>query len=139
MGNKEDEVKEEPNIEGVERGIENKGAFNFYDGTIRGKMAIEGTVNDTPEGYNVVIGKNEYKTKKALTSAISTFKTAINTGRFFIVKDKNDSYQFKLYNQDKRCIVIGEAYKNKNQAISAAKSVISFVNSSLLSFTLLSI
>ena len=76
----------------------------------------------------LLCSSNEYKTKKALTSAISIFKTAIKTGRFFIVKDKNDSYQFKLYNQDKRCIVIGEAYKNKNQAISAAKSVISFVN-----------
>lgn len=76
----------------------------------------------------LLCSSNEYRTKKALLSGITTFKSAIKTGRFFIVKDKNDSYQFKLYNQDKRCIVIGEAYKNKNQAISAAKSVISFTS-----------
>ena len=76
----------------------------------------------------LLCSSNEYRTKKALLSGITTFKSAIKTGRFFIVKDKNDSYQFKLYNQDKRCIVIGEAYKNKNQAISASKSVISFTS-----------
>ena len=98
-----------------------------------GKITIYG--NET--GYEfrlhasngvVLCTSNEYKTKTALTNGISTFKSAVKTGRFFIVKDKNDTFQFKLYNTDRRCIVIGEAYKNKNQAVSAANSLISFVN-----------
>ena len=54
-------------------------------------------------------------------------KEAINNGKFFVVKDKNAMYQFKLYSTQGRCVVIGEAYKNKAQAISAANSVASFM------------
>ena len=72
MGNKEDEVLEGPYIEGEERGIENKGIFNFYDGTIRGKIAIEGTINDTPDDHNPIVGKNEYKTKQEAKLGVRT-------------------------------------------------------------------
>ena len=96
-----------------------------------GKIAIYGN----EKGYEfkllasngvALCTSSEFKTRNALNNGIVTFKTAVQSGRFFVVKDKNDTYQFKLYSQDKRCIVIGEAYKNKNQAISAAKSLMSF-------------
>ncbi|MBQ2916926.1 MAG: hypothetical protein IJE59_01935, partial [Clostridia bacterium] len=64
MGNKENEVSKGPYIEGETIGIENKGTFNFYDGTIRGIKAIEGTINEKAEGYNVLIGKTEDEVKQ---------------------------------------------------------------------------
>ena len=75
----------------------------------------------------VLCSSAEYKTKSAITGAISSMKEAINNGKFFVVKDKNGMYQFKLYSTQGRCVVIGEAYKNKAQAISAANSVSSFI------------
>ena len=68
-----------------------------------------------------------YKTKTSLQNAISSLKEAVRTGRFYVVKDKNDMYQFKLYNEANRCVMVGEAYKTKAQAISSANSVASFV------------
>ena len=48
--------------------------------------------------------------------------------KFFVVKDKRGTFQFKLYSATGRCVLVGEAYKTKNQAVSAANSVASFVN-----------
>ena len=67
-----------------------------------------------------------YKTKNSLTNAIAALKEACTNGKFYVVKDKNETYQFKLYSASLRCVVVGEAYKTKNQAISAANSVSSF-------------
>ena len=68
-----------------------------------------------------------YKTKASLVNSISLLRQAVRAGKFYVMKDKNDMYQFKLYNEANRCIVIGEAYKTKAQAISAANSVATFV------------
>ena len=76
----------------------------------------------------VLCSSSEYKTKTAITSAISSVKEAIKNGKFFVVKDKRGTYQFKLYSTAGRCVLVGEAYKSKNQAISAANSVSSFIN-----------
>ncbi len=76
----------------------------------------------------VLCTSNTYKTKPAIINGIYVLKEACKKGRFIIVKDKNNMYQFKLYSLVGRCVVAGEAYKNKNQAISAANSVSSFIN-----------
>lgn len=68
-----------------------------------------------------------YKTKSSLTNAIGALKEAVRNGKFYIVKDKNGMFQFKLYTEGNRCIVVGEAYKTKAQAVSSANSVASFV------------
>ena len=61
-------------------------------------------------------------------NAISSFKEAIKTGTFYVVKDKNKMFQFKLYSTLGRCLAIGEAYKVKTQAISAANSITAYIN-----------
>lgn len=76
----------------------------------------------------ILCTSNTYKTKPAIYNGISVLKEACKKGRFIVVKDKNNMFQFKLYTTLGRCVVIGEAYKNKNQAISAANSVSSFIN-----------
>ena len=68
-----------------------------------------------------------YKTKSSLTNAIGALKEAVRNGKFYVVKDKNGMFQFKLYTEGNRCIVVGEAYKTKAQAVSSANSVASFV------------
>ena len=40
-------------IEGATYGIENSGTLNFYDGTINGDSAVNGTVTNSPSGYNI--------------------------------------------------------------------------------------
>ena len=69
-----------------------------------------------------------YKTKTAIAGAISSVKEAIKNGKFFVVKDKRGTFQFKLYSTLGRCVLVGEAYKTKAQAISAANSVAAFIN-----------
>lgn len=68
-----------------------------------------------------------YKTKEAVMNSATLIKEAIDNGKLYVVKDKNKMYQFKLYNSALRCVIIGEAYKNKSQAISSANSVASFI------------
>ena len=51
-------------IDGTTYGIVNSGTLNFYDGTINGASAIQGTITDRPEGYVIRIttvnGKERY-------------------------------------------------------------------------------
>ena len=69
-----------------------------------------------------------YSSKMAALNAISSFKEAIKTGTFYVVKDKNKMFQFKLYSTLGRCLAIGEAYKVKTQAMSAANSITAYIN-----------
>lgn len=76
----------------------------------------------------VICSSEEYKTKVGVLNGIDSLKEAINSGTFYVIKDKRDMYQFKLYSTSGRVVVYGETYKNKAQAISAANSVLSFMN-----------
>ena len=70
----------------------------------------------------------DFSNKNAVINAISVIKEAVKSGRFFVVKDKRETFQFKLYSSLGRCVLVGEAYKGKAQAISSANSVASFIN-----------
>ena len=80
----------------------------------------------------VLCTSSECKTKVAVLNSINSVKEAIKNGKFFVVKDKMGTYQFKLYSALGRCVLVGEAYKNKAQAISAANSVASFMTLSTI-------
>ena len=67
-----------------------------------------------------------YKTKDALLQQIDSFREAVTQGKFYVVKDKNGKFQFKLYAKSGRCLVVGESYDSKTNAISAANSVSAF-------------
>ena len=45
---------------------------------------------------------------------------------FKSIKDKTGHYQYKLYTKSNRVVAVGESYKTKTSAISAANSVVSF-------------
>ena len=80
----------------------------------------------------VLCTSSECKTKAAVLNSINSVKEAIKNGKFFVVKDKMGTFQFKLYSALGRCVLVGEAYKNKAQAISAANSVASFMTLSTI-------
>ena len=75
----------------------------------------------------VLINSDNYSTAELANSGLETFKESMNSGRFFIERDKRDMYQFKVYTQGGRLIVASETYSTKANAISACKSVLSFV------------
>lgn len=76
----------------------------------------------------ILCSSYEFKTKKALENGVEVFKEAIKNGKFFVVRDKKGLCQFKLYSESGRCVSFGEAYHNKQQAISAANSVANFID-----------
>ena len=80
----------------------------------------------------VLCTSSECKTKAAVLNSINSVKEAIKNGKFFVVKDKRGTFQFKLYSALGRCVLVGEAYKNKAQAMSAANSVASFMTLSTI-------
>lgn len=69
-----------------------------------------------------------YTSRKGCLSSIDTFKKNAAVGTFKCIKDKNDRYCFKLYSPTGRVCLVGESYPTKSSAISAANSVVSFVN-----------
>lgn len=98
-----------------------------------GKIIVDPFIDDNESEFRLIANNGallcssmSYKSQNALYQAIDNFKESINDGSFFIVKDKNDMYQFKLYSKSGRCIVVGESYKSKTNALNAASSVKAF-------------
>ena len=64
-----------PTIEGVNYGVNNKGRFNYYDGVIIGKIAINGTVQDLPYLKNPGITNEEGKQVATLATILDAEAT----------------------------------------------------------------
>ena len=64
-----------PTIEGVNYGVNNKGRFNYYDGVIVGKIAINGTVQDLPYLKNPGITNEEGKQVATLATILDAEAT----------------------------------------------------------------
>ena len=75
----------------------------------------------------LLVHSDVYKTEESALKALKNFKEAIKNGKFYLVKDKRDYYQFKLFSATGRIVEVGETYQSKQQAISSANSVCSFV------------
>lgn len=98
-----------------------------------GKIIVSGSENEyefklLASNGAILCSSVTYGSKMAALNAISSFKEAIKTGTFYVVKDKNKMFQFKLYSTLGRCLAIGEAYKVKTQAVSAANSITAYIN-----------
>lgn len=76
----------------------------------------------------VLVHSTSYKSESSALSALERFKEAVNTGKFYVEKDKRDNYQFKLFSSTGRIVGVGQIYSNKAVAISSAMSVRSFIN-----------
>lgn len=69
-----------------------------------------------------------YSTRSNCEGGVDTLKTSVNEGTFYVVKDKNKLFQFKLNTKAGRLIAIGQTYEDKQRAVSSANSVASFVD-----------
>ena len=76
---------------------------------------------------SVLCTSEDYTTKQGALNGIETLKSAINEGKFYISRDKNDNYQFRLYSAANRLIAVGETYGSKQQAKSSANSLVNFI------------
>lgn len=76
---------------------------------------------------SVLCTSEDYTTKQGALNGIETLKSAINEGKFYISRDKNDNYQFRLYSSANRLIAVGETYGSKQQAKSSANSLVNFI------------
>lgn len=75
----------------------------------------------------LLVHSDVYRTIDSAENALSNFREAIKSGKFYVVRDKRDYFQFKLYSSTGRIVEVGETYQTKQQAISSANSVCSFV------------
>ena len=117
-------LMEEINIEKQES--KEGGKIQFDEDAFGGENEVEFRL--LASNGKVLCSSMSYKTKDALLQQIESFKEAITEGKFYVAKDKNSKYQFKLYSKSGRCLVVGESYDSKTNAISAANSVAAFAN-----------
>ena len=71
-----------------------------------------------------VIAKSQvYKSDASCKEGLEKFRVIAYEGTFFIFKDKNNKYQFKLYNKQKRLVLAGEVYDSKDRVYSVIESI----------------
>lgn len=71
-----------------------------------------------------VIAKSQvYKSEASCKESLEKFRTLAYEGTFYIFKDKNAKYQFKLYNKQKRLVLAGEVYDTKDRVVSVIESI----------------
>jgi uncharacterized protein YegP (UPF0339 family) len=74
----------------------------------------------------VLCTSQAYLSEKSARDAMENFRKNVYEGNFYIFIDKRKQAFFKLYSKQLRLVMTGETYKNKDLAISAAKSVLKF-------------
>ena len=71
----------------------------------------------------VIATSNMYKSKESCLDACEKFRICVYEGSFYVYKDKNAKFQFKLYNKQNRLVLAGEVYADKSRAISVIESI----------------
>lgn len=71
----------------------------------------------------VIATSQQYKSSNSCKEGLEKFREQAYSGKFYIFKDKNDRYQFKLYNKQKRLVLAGEVYDSKDRVISVIESI----------------
>ena len=71
----------------------------------------------------VIATSQVYKSDDSCKEGLEKFRAIAYEGTFFIFKDKNNKYQFKLYNKQKRLVLAGEVYDSKDRVYSVIESI----------------
>ena len=71
----------------------------------------------------VIATSNIYKSKESCLDACEKFRICVYEGSFYVYKDKNAKFQFKLYNKQNRLVLAGEVYADKSRAIAVIESI----------------
>ena len=96
----------------------------FVDEEANGKWRARLKANN---GQVMFVTDSAYVSKAAAIKGIEAIKKQIEANAFHVVKDKQGRFQFVLSSTTGAVLVRGESYDNKDQAISAANSVASFI------------
>ena len=71
----------------------------------------------------VIATSNIYKSKESCLEACEKFRVCVYDGSFYVYKDKNSKFQFKLYNKQNRLVLAGEVYSDKTRAVAVIESI----------------
>ena len=71
----------------------------------------------------IIATSNIYKSKESCLEALEKFRVCVYDGSFYVYKDKNARFQFKLYNKQNRLVLAGEVYEEKNRAVAVIESI----------------
>ena len=71
----------------------------------------------------VIATSNIYKSKESCLEACEKFRVCVYEGSFYVYKDKNSKFQFKLYNKQNRLVLAGEVYSDKTRAVAVIESI----------------
>ena len=71
----------------------------------------------------VIATSQVYKSLTTCKDALENFRKLAYEGKFYIFKDKNGKFQYKLYNKQKRMILAGEVYDDKARATAVITSI----------------
>ena len=118
-----DEVKESlvvENMEIVETKEEKREVTGIYEILVNEK---EYSFVLRANNREILASSDSYTSRNSCLNGIEIFKNSVENGMFYISKDKNNRYQFKLFNKANRLVMIGEAYSTKTQAIKSVGSV----------------
>ena len=74
----------------------------------------------------VIASSNAYSSKDSCLEGYKKFVEVVYDGQFLIFRDKNYNFQFKLYNKQKRLIIAGEVYDDKQRALAVVDSIKKF-------------
>ncbi len=101
---------------------------------LNGKITIESTgqgfvFNLLANNNQLLCSSKPYTQKASCIKGIDTLRSTVTDGKWLIERDKNSSYQFKLYSQKGVLIAVGQTYEDKQRAINSANSVASFIES----------
>ena len=79
-----------PIIEGKTTGVYNLGTFNFYDGVIRGKTAIDGGVTDTPKLYDPKVEQSG-EMQESVLAKVTDVEATIGKTRYATLEQAVDA------------------------------------------------
>ena len=121
-------------IEGKQNGVVNNGIFNFYDGQIKGIVAINGKVNDTPYLNNTIV-TNVGEKQKATLSVMEDAEAAIGNKPFSLLEDAINyaNVQIGEDNSQVKITVLKDLIKDKYILIEENKNILLDLNSYTIS------
>jgi uncharacterized protein YegP (UPF0339 family) len=120
----EEEIREwEIDVSGAESKAGGKIEY-FIDEEANSKWRARLKANN---GQVMFTTDSAYVSKAAAAKGVDAIKKQIEANAFHVAKDKQGRFQFVLTSTTGAVLVRGESYNNKDQAISAANSVTSFI------------
>lgn len=72
---------------------------------------------------SVICHSQDYVSRTSCITGLEQFRNVVYEGTFYIYKDKNDNYQFKLYTKQNKLFLVGDLFENKNRVASYIKLI----------------